>query len=64
VSALDGARPRDEERGVGNFQIWGAAGEGAVDAVRKRPVNRTFAFAVACSRMSQHLRWLDKIRLR
>ena len=42
------ARPRDDERGVGNFQIWGAAGEGAVDVVWKRPVNRIFAFTVGC----------------
>jgi len=48
VSALHAARPRDDERGVGNFQIWGAAGEGAVDAVWKRLVNRIFAFAVGC----------------
>ena len=48
MSALHAARPRDDERGVGNFQIWGAAGEGAVDAVWKRPVNRIFAFVVGC----------------
>ena len=46
------ARPWDDERGVGNFQIWGAAGEGAVDAVWKRPVNRIFAY-VATFAMAQ-----------
>ena len=61
MSALDAARPRDDERGVGNFQIWVTAGEGAFDAVRKKPVNSIFVFAVACTQM---LRWPDKIRLR
>ena len=47
MSALHAARPRDDERGVGNFQIWGAAGAGE-GAVWKRPVNRIFVFAVGC----------------